>query len=86
MRTTLLATVLTVILGVYGTRALPSPSEDPIHSPLDEHIDIPVISKLGTEYKVAAPATNPLGGSLRYVENSGVCGKCVYRLDVLKQL
>jgi hypothetical protein len=35
----------------------------------------PPVSKFGTVYEVAAPASNPLGGSLRYVENSGVCGK-----------
>ncbi|KAF8315624.1 alpha/beta-hydrolase [Clavulina sp. PMI_390] len=31
------------------------------------------VSPLGTKYKVSTPATNPLGGSLRYVENSGKC-------------
>lgn len=35
----------------------------------------PHISPLGTKYIISQPDTNPLGGKLRYVNNSGVCGK-----------
>ncbi|KAH7101984.1 alpha/beta-hydrolase [Auriculariales sp. MPI-PUGE-AT-0066] len=31
------------------------------------------VSPLGAKFKVASPQANPLGGTLRYVENSGVC-------------
>lgn len=31
------------------------------------------VSPLGTQFKVSTPLANPLGGSLRFVENSGVC-------------
>jgi hypothetical protein len=31
------------------------------------------VSRYGTKYKVVSPKANPLGGSLRFVENSGVC-------------
>lgn len=29
------------------------------------------VSPLGTQFKVSTPLANPLGGSLRFVENSG---------------
>lgn len=34
----------------------------------------PLVSRYGTKYQVSDVLANPLGGSLRYVENSGVCG------------
>lgn len=78
MRAALYASIIAA-LGAVGVVSLPSPSEDPIHSPLKDNTinDLeaaPLVSKYGTVYKVAAPDTNPLGGSLRYVENSGECG------------
>jgi hypothetical protein len=40
---------------------------------LNGPIGQPHVSSTGTKYVVSTPETNPLGGSLRYVKDSGVC-------------
>ncbi|KAH7101985.1 alpha/beta-hydrolase [Auriculariales sp. MPI-PUGE-AT-0066] len=62
-------------LTLYAATALAASSSFRQHAPfrVDMWHKQEAVSPLGTQFKVVSPASNPLGGTLRYVENSGVC-------------
>lgn len=53
--------------------------------PLTGYHDQPLVSRYGTKYNVSRVLDNPLGGKLRYVENSGVCGWCLSKNIIIQR-